>query len=136
VLLYPTTDAEAKTASKLEYVAGPVISAAAAAGMWTAYLAGDLSKAASPLASPGRAKSLAGLPPALILSAECDPLRDEGEDYGRALQAAGVPVRVQRLSGLVHGVYNMSAFVPRVAEFNVAISRFLQPLTSRSGVSA
>ena len=136
VLLYPTTDAEAHTASKREYAAGPIISAAAAAGMWTAYLAGDFTRAASPLASPGRAKSLAGLPPALVLSAGCDPLRDEGEDYGRALQAAGVPTRVQRLEGLVHGVYNMSAFVPRVAEFNTAIRSFLQPLTRRAPVAA
>ena len=91
---------------------------------------------ASPLASPGRAKSLAGLPPALVLSAECDPLRDEGEDYGRALQAAGVPTQVQRLSGLVHGVYNMSAFVPRVAEFNTAIAGFLKPLLQRARAEA
>jgi cation diffusion facilitator CzcD-associated flavoprotein CzcO/acetyl esterase/lipase len=130
VLLYPTIDAEADTASRIEYAAGPVLSAAAAQGMWAGYL-GDMSNAESPLASPGRADSLAGLPPALILSAECDPLRDEGEDYGRALDAAGVPTRVRRLSGLVHGAYNMSAFVPRVAEFNVAVADFLQPLTSR-----
>ncbi|MBL6750527.1 MAG: alpha/beta hydrolase fold domain-containing protein [Nevskia sp.] len=135
VLLYPTTDAEADTASKIEYADGPVLSAAAARGMWAAYL-GDPARAASPLASPGRAKSLAGLPPALILSAECDPLRDEGEAYGRALQAAGVPARVQRLGGLVHGVYNMSAFVPRVKEINAAIGRFLQPLTSRARAEA
>ncbi|MGQ0620032.1 MAG: flavin-containing monooxygenase [Panacagrimonas sp.] len=133
VLLYPTTDADANTASRIDYSAGPVLSAAAGRGMWAAYL-GDPSKAASPLASPGRAKSLAGLPPALILSCECDPLRDEGEDYGRALEAAGVRTRVQRLGGLVHGVYNMSAFVPRVAEFNAAVGRFLQPLTSRARV--
>ncbi|MGQ0698427.1 MAG: flavin-containing monooxygenase [Panacagrimonas sp.] len=131
VLLYPTLDAEANTTSRVDYAAGPVLGTAAAQGMWSAYL-GDLAKASSPLASPGRAKSLAGLPPALILSCECDPLRDEGEDYGRALQAAGVPTRVQRLSGLVHGVYNMSAFVPRVAEFNTAVGRFLEPLTSRA----
>jgi acetyl esterase/lipase len=130
VLLYPTIDAEADTASRIEYAAGPVLSAAAARGMWAGYL-GDMSNAESPLASPARADSLAGLPPALILSAECDPLRDEGEDYGRALDAAGVPTRVRRLSGLVHGAYNMSAFVPRVAEFNVAVADFLQPLTSR-----
>jgi len=135
VLLYPTVDAEADTASRIDYAAGPVLGTAAALGMWAAYL-GDPAKAASALASPGRAKSLAGLPPALVLSAECDPLRDEGEDYGRALLAAGVPTQVQRLSGLVHGVYNMSAFVPRVAEFNIAIAGFLQPLTQRAKAEA
>jgi acetyl esterase/lipase len=96
--------------------------------MWAAYL-GDPANAASALASPIRAKSLAGLPPALVLTAECDPFRDEGEDYGRALRAAGVPTQVKRLEGLVHAVWYMSAYVPRVAEINGAIAEFLAPLT-------
>jgi cation diffusion facilitator CzcD-associated flavoprotein CzcO/acetyl esterase/lipase len=133
VLLYPTIDAEADTVSRVEYAAGPVLSIDAAKGMWAGYL-GDMAQVSSVLASPARAKSLAGLPPALIVSAECDPLRDEGEDYGRALEAAGVPTRVQRLKGLVHGAYNMSAYVPRVAEFNAAVAEFLQPLTNRAKV--
>jgi acetyl esterase/lipase len=134
VLLYPTIDAEADTASRVDYAAGPVISADAARGMWAGYLAGDLSQAVSPLASPNRAQSLAGLAPALVVSCECDPLRDEGEDYGRALEAAGVPTRMVRLAGLVHGVYNMSAYVPKVAEFNRLVAEFLQHLTSKEKV--
>ncbi len=135
VLLYPAIDAEADTASRVEYAAGPVLSAAAARGMLSTYL-GDPSNAASPLASPGRARSLAGLPPALILTAECDPLRDEGEDYGKALEAAGVSTRVTRLKGMVHAAYYMSAFVPRVSEFNAAIAKFLQPLRKRVRAAA
>lgn len=135
VLLYPTMDAEAKTASRVEYAEGPVLSVAAANGMWAAYL-GDPAKASSPLASPGRAGSLAGLAPALILSAECDPLRDEGEDYGRALQAAGVPTQIRRMKGMVHAVYNMSAFVPRVAEFDAEMSTFLESLRKQATASA
>jgi acetyl esterase/lipase len=131
VLLYPTIDAEAATASRVEYAAGPVLSADAARGMWAGYL-GDMSDLSSPLASPARAESLAGLPPALIVSAECDPMRDEGEDYGRALEAAGVPARVVRLEGLVHGVYNMSAYVPRVREFNAEVADFIAALMSRT----
>ena len=133
VLLYPTIDAEANTESRVEYAAGPVLSLDAARGMWSGYL-GDLSKASSPLASPSRSDSLAGLPPALVLSAECDPMRDEGEDYARALQAAGVPVELHRLRGLVHGAYNMSAFVPKVTEFNRALAGFLQKLTDHAKV--
>ncbi|WP_028938262.1 flavin-containing monooxygenase [Pseudonocardia spinosispora] len=131
VLLYPTIDAEADTESRVTYAAGPVLSIDAGRGMWSAYL-GDLSRASSPLASPNRAESLAGLPPALVLSAECDPLRDEGEAYGRALEAAGVPTCVTRLGGMVHGAYNMSAYVPRVAEFNSSVAAFLQPLLART----
>ncbi len=135
VLLYPTTDAEAHTRSRVEYAEGPVLKTKAALGMWAAYL-GDMANAASPLASPGRAKSLAGLAPALILSAECDPTCDEGEDYGRALQAAGVPVRIHRLEGLVHAVAYMSRYVPRVAEITQQIASFLGSLEEKQSTLA
>ncbi|MGQ0620613.1 MAG: flavin-containing monooxygenase [Panacagrimonas sp.] len=135
VLIYPTIDAEANTRSRIEYANGPVLKTIAAVGMWGAYL-GDMAKASSPLASPGRAKSLAGLAPALILSAECDPTCDEGEDYGRAMQAAGVPVRIHRLEGLVHAVFYMSRYVPRTAEITQQIGAFLASLQSESKAPA
>lgn len=59
-----------------------------------------------PKASPILAKNLAGLPPALVLTCEFDPLRDEGEDYGRALQAAGVKTTVSRYDGTIHAAFN------------------------------
>lgn len=127
VLVYPTIDAEANTRSRVEYANGPVLKTVAAIGMWGAYL-GDMAKAASPLASPARARSLAGLAPALILTAECDPTCDEGEDYGRALQAAGVPARIHRLEGLVHAVSYMSRYVPRADEITQQVGAFLQSL--------
>ena len=135
VLLYPGIDAEAQTQSRKDYAGGPILSMAAASGMWSTYL-GDPANAASPLASPIRAKSLAGLPPALVISAECDPLRDEGEDYGHALQAAGVPTRVLRLEGLVHAAFYLSAYVPRTAEINQAIAAFLRPMRAPSRMVA
>lgn len=123
ILLYPPIDPDADTPSKREFATGPFLSAAAAANMWGAYL-GDPANASSPLASPVRA-DLAGLPPALVVTVGCDPTRDEAEEYGRALAAAGVDAEVRRLDGLIHAAFGMSAFVPRTAEFHAAIGAFV-----------
>ena len=72
------------------------------------YLARD-EDGEAPYASPIKAGSLAGLPPACLVTAEMDPLRDEGEAYGRALRGAGVPVALHRAPGMFHGFFNMDA---------------------------
>ena len=74
---------------------------------WNHYLT-DSADGQNPLASPLLAPSHADLPPALVITAEFDPLRDEGEFYAEKLYAAGVPTELSRYDGMVHGFFAMS----------------------------
>jgi acetyl esterase len=102
VLICPVLDSTMNTRSYLEFADGDPLSRAQMAWFWQQYVP-DASSRTDPLASPHHASSLSGLPPALIVTAECDPLRDEAELYAERLQAAGVEAHVRRYPGEVHG---------------------------------
>jgi acetyl esterase len=78
---------------------------------WSQYL-NEPSELRDPRVAPGRAASHAGLPPAFVASAECDPVRDECERYGEVLAQAGVRVQVKRYAGMPHGFVSWTALVP------------------------
>jgi acetyl esterase len=78
---------------------------------WRLY-APDLATRDEPYASPLRAKDLRGLPPAIVVTAECDPLRDEGAEYAERLRAAGVPVTYMEYEGMVHAFMGWASAVP------------------------
>jgi cation diffusion facilitator CzcD-associated flavoprotein CzcO/acetyl esterase/lipase len=129
VLVTPPTDPIADTESRKTFARGPIITTELGAKMTALYL-GDPANATSTWAAPARAQDLSGLPPALVITMEVDPLRDEAEDYARALTEAGVPTVCRRFDGLFHTAFSLSAAIPRATEIQEAIRAFLAPLLS------
>jgi acetyl esterase/lipase len=117
VLLWPVTDANFETASYNQFANGYFLTKNMMKWFWDSYTT-DAAKRKEITASPLNATpaQLAGLPPTLIQTAEKDVLQDEGEEYGRKLQAAGVAVTSVRYNGMIHdfGLLNVLAKVPAV----------------------
>ena len=108
LLIYPGTDMR-MTAPSIEANAdGPLLTKASMIWFIGHYLRDEKDKL-NPLASPLLASDAGNLPPAFILTAECDPLCDEGEEYGRKLAQAGVPVEIKRYAGMPHGFFSFGA---------------------------
>lgn len=101
LLLYPALDATCSGASYREFATGFNLSAAQMAWYWDTYRAGAATTTAE--LSPLAAGDLSGLAPAVVAIADCDVLRDDGLDYAKRLQAAGVPARLVRCEGMLHG---------------------------------
>jgi acetyl esterase len=110
VLLYPVTDLAAETRSYAQFADGYMLTRDAMRWFKAQYLAKP-EDAADWRASPLRAPSLAGLPPALIITAGFDPLRDEGEAYAERLRAAGVTVDYVCYGGMIHGFVPMGKVI-------------------------
>jgi acetyl esterase len=107
VLVYPATDFGLDTPSYRENATGYVLTREGMRWFYGHYLAGP-EQGREAYAAPLRAESLAGLPPALVQTAEYDPLRDEGEAYAARLRDAGVPVTLTRYPGMFHGFLRMT----------------------------
>jgi acetyl esterase len=101
VLAVPVTNHAFETASYRANGVGYGLTTASMRWFWNHYLASD-ADGAHRYASPLRAPDLKGLPPAFVLTAEFDPLRDEGEAYAEKLRSAGVPVLYKCYAGMIH----------------------------------
>jgi acetyl esterase/lipase len=110
VLFYPVTDARFDTDSYHQFAEGYFLRRDAMQWFWDQYTT-DETQRNEITASPLRAttEQLTGLPPALVITAEADVLRDEGESYARKLRAAGVPVTAVRYGGIIHDFVMLNA---------------------------
>ena len=111
VLIYPATDFGGDYPSRTENAAGYFLDVETMLWFGGHYLGASGAAVTDPRLSPVHG-DLAGLPPAVVVTAEYDPLRDEGEAYAAALTAAGVDVDRARYDGLVHGFIDMGAASP------------------------
>ncbi|MFG6116031.1 alpha/beta hydrolase [Halobacillus sp. MO56] len=108
MLIYPVTHYSYDTASYQENADGYLLTKDSMEWFWDHYLRTE-DDGRHPYASPLLAEDLSGLPPALVVTAEFDPLRDEGEAYARRLEEAGVAVERKRYDGMIHGFFWMPA---------------------------
>jgi acetyl esterase len=110
LLYYPVTDASFDTGSYHQFASGYWLSRDAMKWYWDQYTT-DPAQRAQSTASPLRASAdeLAGLPQALVIVGEADPLRDEGEAYAARLRSAGVPVTAERYEGIIHDFVMLNA---------------------------
>lgn len=106
LLVYPVTDLGAQTPSSLENAEGYFLTADTMAWFGAQYLGDQAPDVTDPRLSP-RHGDLTGLPPAVVVTAQFDPLRDDGDAYAAALAEAGVHVDHRRFDGLIHGFVDM-----------------------------
>jgi acetyl esterase len=111
LLIYPVTDTNFDTASYAENAEGYLLTRRAMQWFWDHY-APEIASREEPYCAPLRSSDLSGLPPAFVMTAEFDPLRDEGEAYARALEEAGNIVTLRRYNGLIHGFFGMQDAIP------------------------
>jgi acetyl esterase len=127
VLIYPATDTDLDTDCYQDPENQLMLTTDAVRWFWDQYVP-DHSARLDPDLAPIRAPSLAGLPPAIVLTAEYDVLRAEGEAYAERLRAAGVPVELRRFAGQMHGFFQLLNILPGSTDAIDFIAEQLGPL--------
>ncbi|MFE6776309.1 alpha/beta hydrolase [Streptomyces sp. NPDC057702] len=133
VLVYPNTDYLADTPSRREITDPLLFNDKSVRWYWDNYLT-SADDGGHPLASPLRAPDHGGLPPALVITAEYDPLRDEGESYAARLRESGVRAEAVRYPGVTHGFFAMAGAVPAGRHAVDRVAAYLR--TALSGTEA
>lgn len=111
VLLYPITDHRSDRESYAAYGGGGYLLTRADMDWYWGHYAPDAARRGEPYASPLRAATLAHLPPAIVVIAGCDPLRDEGLDYAARLEEAGVEVDLRVHPDMTHGFFTLTGLL-------------------------
>jgi acetyl esterase len=109
-LIYPVTDVTMSHPSYQEHASDATLTASVMRHFIGSYLPADADRR-HPTISPLFATDLAGLPPAIMIIAEYDPLRDEGFAYARRLREAGVPVQVEHFQSSMHGFVSLGGLI-------------------------
>ena len=126
VLIYPATDASGTmTQSRRNFSGGYMLTGGDMDTFISLYLP-DKKDRLNPYASPLLARGLGGLPPALVITAQFDVLRDEGEAYARKLQSAGVPAKIRRYDGVIHGFVSATRFLGQADDAIDTIAKSLR----------
>jgi acetyl esterase len=125
VLIYPAVDFSLETSSHRDLVDGHVIPRDRILWYMEQYLRNDADKS-DLRASPLRAPSLKGQPPAMVVTAGFDPLRDEGRAYGDRLREAGVEVVYREYPGQIHAFVSLTKAIPQGMACTLEIAEFLR----------
>lgn len=125
VLVYPMIDPTCSLASHREFVTGYGPSSEDMQRGWRLYLQNE-PDLRSPSVSPLYEQDIHNLPPTMIITAEYDPLRDEGELYAQMLRDAGVPISLGRYPGAIHGFFTMQAVLQLARESLNEVAAFLR----------
>jgi acetyl esterase len=132
LLIYPVVQAEDDSASMREFGSSHFLTRELMDYFFEMYLTSPAERRL-PQVSPIYAE-VRGLPPAMVMTAECDPLRDQGEAYGRKLQAAGVAVELKRYAGMIHPFVSLAGIIDEgrtaIADAGMALRQALNSTTA------
>lgn len=131
VLAYPPVDDTFTAPSWTEFADAPLLTSADSQWLIEQYRGPDYQDRPDPLAAPIRAESLHGLPPALILTAEVDPIRDDAEAYAARLHRSGVAVVTTRYAGVFHGFFTEVGVFAKTEQAIEDVCAYLRRLVRR-----